>query len=155
MASQSNEGSKVNIDSLGIEQLSQVKKQIEEEVEHLGSSFAQLHAAQAKFRECLRCVQTRTLSSGEPQSVLVPLTNSLYVRGEIPQSDQVMVDIGTGYLVQKVRADDAKVFYQSKVEGLAKTLQEIEAVLQEKTNNIRSIDDVIRKKMTTATPQEG
>lgn len=34
--------------------------------------------------------------------MLVPLTNSLYVRGEIPQTDQVMVDIGTGYLVQKV-----------------------------------------------------
>lgn len=112
----------VNIDSLDVQQLSQVKKQLEEEIEHLGSSFAQLHAAQAKFRDCLRCVQTRSASSGgkhcapsdhssrelmggldlETQSVLIPLTNSLYVRGQIPQTDQVMVDIGTGYMVQKV-----------------------------------------------------
>lgn len=54
----------VNIDSLDVQQLSQVKKQIEEEVEHLGSSFAQLHAAQVKFKDCLRCVQTRSASSG-------------------------------------------------------------------------------------------
>ncbi|MBE3042059.1 hypothetical protein IMZ48_05650 [Candidatus Bathyarchaeota archaeon] len=38
----------------------------------------------------------------DAQSVLVPLTNSLYVRGDIPKTDQVMVDIGTGYLLQKV-----------------------------------------------------
>lgn len=54
----------VNIDSLDVQQLSQVKKQIEEEVEHLGSSFAQLHAAQVKFKDCLRCVETRSGSSG-------------------------------------------------------------------------------------------
>ena len=54
----------VNIDSLDIQQLSQVKKQIEEEIEHLGSSFAQLHSAQAKFKECLTCVQARSDSSG-------------------------------------------------------------------------------------------
>lgn len=72
-------------------------------------------------------------------------------------------------------ADDAKTFYESKVGGLAKTLQEVEGVLQQKTGNIRAIDDgmlqylvftsllnplsncttVIRKKVTTATPQEG
>ena len=53
----------VNIDSLDVQQLAQVKKQIEEEVEHLGSSFAQLHAAQVKFKDCLRCVQARSASS--------------------------------------------------------------------------------------------
>lgn len=40
-----------------MQQLSQVKKQLDEELEHLTSSFTQLHAAQSKFRDCLRCVQ--------------------------------------------------------------------------------------------------
>lgn len=35
-------------------------------------------------------------------SVLVPLTNSLYVRGELADADTVLVDIGTGFLVEKV-----------------------------------------------------
>ena len=34
--------------------------------------------------------------------VLVPLTNSLYVGGEITSSDTVLVDVGTGFLVEKV-----------------------------------------------------
>lgn len=49
----------VNLATLDAQQLSQVKKQLEEELEHLTSSFAQLHAVQGKFKECLRIVKTR------------------------------------------------------------------------------------------------
>lgn len=33
----------------------------------------------------------------------MPLTNSLYVKGNISQPDRVLVDIGTGFYVEKVR----------------------------------------------------
>lgn len=36
-------------------------------------------------------------------AVLVPLTNSLYVNGELTNTDRVLVDVGTGFLVDKVR----------------------------------------------------
>lgn len=35
--------------------------------------------------------------------MLVPLTNSLYVRGELSDTETVMVDVGTGFLIEKVR----------------------------------------------------
>jgi len=38
----------------------------------------------------------------EKKSILVPLTNSLYVRGALTQPDRVLVDIGTGFYVEKV-----------------------------------------------------
>lgn len=49
----------VNLDTLEPQQLAQVKKQLDEELEHLTTSFAQLHAAQNKFKDCLRCVKSR------------------------------------------------------------------------------------------------
>ncbi|GKT55527.1 prolyl-tRNA synthetase [Colletotrichum tofieldiae] len=57
MATQGSES--INLETLDAQQLSQVKKQLEEELEHLTTSFAQLHSAQARFKECLRCVKTR------------------------------------------------------------------------------------------------
>jgi hypothetical protein len=36
------------------------------------------------------------------RTVLVPLTNSLYVPGKISDKSNVIVDIGTGYFVKKV-----------------------------------------------------
>ncbi|KAJ8119520.1 hypothetical protein ONZ43_g3543 [Nemania bipapillata] len=55
MASEAGEA--VNLDTLSVQQLTQVKNQLDQELEHLTSSFTQLQAAQAKFRDCLRCVQ--------------------------------------------------------------------------------------------------
>lgn len=108
----------MNLATLDVQQLGQVKKQLEEELEHLTSSFAQLHAVQGKFRECLRLVKARPgLPEGiarvpalgllanetvDERSVLVPLTNSLYVRGKLSDPKHVIVDIGTGFYVEKV-----------------------------------------------------
>jgi prefoldin alpha subunit len=42
---------------------------------------------------------------GDPpakKDVLVPLTSSLYVRGKLSSPDKVIVDIGTGFYVEKV-----------------------------------------------------
>lgn len=55
----------VSLDSLSAQQLTQVKKQLDEEVEHLTTSFAQLQAAQIKFKDCLRCVKLQGTTPGE------------------------------------------------------------------------------------------
>lgn len=43
----------------------------------------------------------------DSNEVLVPLTNSLYVRGELTNTETVLVDIGTGFLVEKVIERDS------------------------------------------------
>jgi HPt (histidine-containing phosphotransfer) domain-containing protein len=48
----------VDLAALSTQQLSQVKKQLDDELEHLTNSFQQLRAAQAKFRDCLRSIAT-------------------------------------------------------------------------------------------------
>lgn len=40
--------------------------------------------------------------SGEDGTILVPLTSSLYVRGKLADRNKVIVDVGTGYYVEKV-----------------------------------------------------
>lgn len=61
----------MSLDQLSAQQLTAVKKQLDEEVEHLTTSFAQLQAAQIKFKDCLRCVKTQGGTPGE-QARLLP-----------------------------------------------------------------------------------
>ncbi|KAH7026438.1 Prefoldin [Microdochium trichocladiopsis] len=149
-------GETINLDTLSVQQLSQVKKQLDEEIEHLTSSFTQLHAAQAKFRECLRCVgapkQGASPALQNDKSVLVPLTNSLYVRGTLTNADHVLVDVGTGFYIEKSIASAAQ-FYEGKVSQVGASLKELEAIVQGKTNNVRLIEDVLRQKMAASPPQ--
>ncbi|KAK7426857.1 subunit of tubulin prefoldin [Neonectria magnoliae] len=144
----------INLDTLEPQQLAQVKKQLDEELEHLTSSFAQLHGAQNKFKECLRCVQARSASKEGSNSVLVPLTNSLYVRGELADADTVLVDVGTGFLVEK-KLKAAEQFYKGKVNELGNNLRDLETIVQRKQTNARTIEEVLRQKIMAAQGQQG
>ncbi|KAM5367845.1 hypothetical protein ACJZ2D_009850 [Fusarium nematophilum] len=145
----------INLDTLEPQQLAQVKKQLDEELEHLTTSFAQLHGAQNKFKECLRCVQSRAAAPEGANSVLVPLTNSLYVRGELSDADTVLVDVGTGFLVEKAgsKLKSAEKFYESKVEELGNNLKDLEVIVQRKQTNARTIEEVLRQKIMAAQGQ--
>lgn len=45
---------------------------------------------------------TKVLIDRVGKTILVPLTNSLYVPGKLSDADNVIVDVGTGYYVKKV-----------------------------------------------------
>ena len=167
---------------MSLEQLGQIKQQVDEELEHLTNSFAQLHSAQVRFKECLRCVRQPGYSASgvlidmqrlmtplltasvDGGSVLVPLTNSLYIRGQLSRPGHVLVDIGTGYFIEKVsdvclaiiltmllwhrhllihRQDmgSAGQFYESKVRELGNSIQDLEVIMQRKTSNAQSIEE--------------
>ena len=91
--------------------------------------------------------------------MLVPLTNSLYVKGEITAGDTVLVDVGTGFLVEKVfvtpsfckrsflsnqnpqKLGSAETFYAEKVKELGENLKELEAIVSRKQGNARSVEE--------------
>lgn len=71
---------------------------------------------------------------------MVPLTTSLYVPGTLSDTQNVLVDIGTGYYVEKSAAE-AEAFYAGKVETLSKNLADLEKILGQKSQNVRIVED--------------
>lgn len=74
------------------------------------------------------------------KTILVPLTTSLYVPGTLSDTQNVLVDIGTGYYVEKSAAD-AETFYGGKVETLSRNLADLEKILTQKSQNVRIVED--------------
>ncbi|KAG7292138.1 hypothetical protein NEMBOFW57_002171 [Staphylotrichum longicolle] len=140
------QGEGVDLTTLTAQQLTAVKKQLDGEVEHLSSSYAQLAAALAKFKECLRVVQSGSSSFDKEKSILVPLTNSLYVKGQLADPDHVLVDVGTGFYVEKDTKSAAE-FYEAKVKDLTGNIQGLDGIVQAKTNNLRVVEEVLRQKV--------
>lgn len=54
-----------------------------------------------KFNECGETVKITSKPENEGKDMLVPLTSSLYVPGKVVDCDKFMVDVGTGYYVEK------------------------------------------------------
>ncbi|KAL9600132.1 MAG: hypothetical protein Q9219_003388 [cf. Caloplaca sp. 3 TL-2023] len=89
-------------------------------------------------------------SPGTP--ILVPLTPSLYVPGKLASTETVLVDVGTGFYVEKT-PPAARTFYTSKVEELSKNLKDLESIVQGKQGNLTVVEDVnavvLRQRMTS------
>ncbi|EER27962.1 Prefoldin subunit domain containing protein [Coccidioides posadasii C735 delta SOWgp] len=141
----------VDVTTLSVPQLRALQTRLSTELEHLTTSHAKLRTAQSKFRECIRSINDGVVKSATEKAkgkseILVPLTNSLYVKGQLADREKVIVDVGTGFYVEK-STSKAIEFYNGKVEELQTNLRDLEKVLQAKTTNHRVIEDVLRQKL--------
>lgn len=74
--------------------------------------------------------------------------------GRLTDTEHVLVDVGTGFFVEKEIAD-AKDFYERKVKDLGESLKGLEDVVEGKARNVRMVEEVMRIKVMNAQSAEG
>ncbi|KAF2196847.1 Prefoldin alpha subunit [Delitschia confertaspora ATCC 74209] len=152
MASKQGGGQQIDLTQLPTPQLQEIKSQLDRELEHLTTSFQSLRTAQSKFRDCLKSIAQGVSRGSEDKRLLVPLTSSLYVPGHLSSTTHVLVDVGTGFFVEKDAAS-AEDFYNRKVKDLGDSLKDLEQVINGKAQNVRVVEEVIRVKVLSQPAQ--
>lgn len=110
----------------------------------LKQSFSQLKQVQDRFMQNIASltIMKSTSNSDSPQPLLVPITTSVYVHAISNMKDKVLVDIGTGYFIEK-SIKDADEYYSRKIKFLHEQLQKIEKIIMEKSRNLSIITQEI------------
>ena len=103
----------INLFALSLDQLNQLKQSIEEELQGLNGAIQQLQVSRNKLTTSKEALN-RLTTTDEGTPMLVPITSSLYVPGETTQLDTVLVDVGTGYFIEK-STDEAQAFLERKM----------------------------------------
>lgn len=70
----------------------------------------------------------------------MPLTSSLYVPGTLASTETVLVDVGTGFFVEKT-TEQAKAFYEGKAEELGRNVKDLEQIVNGKAQNLRMVEE--------------
>ena len=81
------------------------------------------------------------------------MTSSLYVSGTLGDSDKVMVDIGTGYYVEK-KAEGGIDYCKRKVKLLSESLASLAEIIQQKRRQVQQVQQVFEIKMKQFQAQE-
>ncbi|XP_071588935.1 prefoldin subunit 5 [Heliangelus exortis] len=139
----------VRAGELSLPQLELLKGQLEQEVDFLSSSIAQLKVVQTKYLEAKDCLGVLT-KSNEGKDLLVPLTSSMYVPGKLSDVERVLVDVGTGYYVEK-STEDARDFFKRKIDFLTKQMEKIQPALQEKHAMKQAVVETMNQKIQQLT----
>uniref|UniRef100_A0AAY4C5A6 Prefoldin subunit 5 n=1 Tax=Denticeps clupeoides TaxID=299321 RepID=A0AAY4C5A6_9TELE len=117
----------VNLAELSLPQLEGLKGQLEQETEFLTSSIGQLKVVQTKYVEAKDSL-------------------GMYVPGSLNDVDHVLVDVGTGYYVEK-NVEDTKSFFKRKIDFLTKQIEKIQPALQEKHAMKQAVMEVMNVKL--------
>ncbi|XP_059609880.1 probable prefoldin subunit 5 [Phlebotomus argentipes] len=137
----------IDLMKLNLQQLTQLKSQLDQELGVFQESLQTLKMAKSKFmgsKESLE--QFKPEWKEKEQPVLVPLTGSMYVPGVIKQVDNVIIDVGTGYYAEK-DVVGAKDYFKRKVDFVQEQVEKIEMLGFEKSKIRDAIMDVMEIKL--------
>ena len=138
----------INLFALSLEQLNQLKQSIEEELQGLNGAIQQLQVSRNKLTTSKDAL-TRLSTTAEGTPMLVPITSSLYVPGETTQLDTVLVDVGTGYFIEK-GVEEAQAFLTRKMALIESQAQNVQSAAQFKNQNLSQTVDVMNRKIMEA-----
>lgn len=142
---------RIDLSQLAPQQLAEIRKSTEQEIQHFTQSLQALQTAQLKLQDCINTIDSMEQSTTE--DLLVPMTSLLYLPGKVKQKDQYLVDIGTGYFVEKT-AKDAQVVYQKKLTKLDEDSKKLKDILILKNDAINNINMILRKKVAEMEQQQ-
>uniref|UniRef100_A0A8C7WSE1 Prefoldin subunit 5 n=1 Tax=Oryzias sinensis TaxID=183150 RepID=A0A8C7WSE1_9TELE len=121
--------------------------------EFLTSSIGQFKVVQTKYVEAKDSLNVLT-ENNKGKELLVPLTSSMYVPGTLNDVEHVLVDVGTGYYVEK-NVKDSKEFFKRKIDFLTKQIEKIQPTLQEKHGMKQAVIEVMNMKLQQLQSQQG
>ncbi|CAL9731063.1 prefoldin subunit 5 [Monosporozyma unispora] len=135
---------KIDLTQLNPEQLNAVKQQFDQELQHFQQSLQALMVAKSKFVECINDIKTVSSNAKNEQNILIPASPSLYIPGKIHDNKKFMVDVGTGYYVEKSDIE-AIEFYEKKINKLNKESVQIQDIIKEKSQSSMAIATQMRQ----------
>jgi len=142
----------VDLTKLNLMQLTQFKNGLDTDLQFYQESLQNLKLAQAKFQESAESMSKFSPESAG-QEILVPLTGSMYVPGQVSQPDKVIVDIGTGYYVEK-NVEGAQDYFGRKVKFVTENMERVQAIGSEKAKIRELVMDVMQEKLKAQFAQE-
>ncbi|XP_029208266.1 prefoldin subunit 5-like [Acropora muricata] len=138
-------GEAVELGQLPIPHLENLRSQLEEEVKLLGESMSQLKMAQQKFGDSRENVK-KLMNKDQGKEILVPLTSAMYVPGTLENTKTVLVNVGTGYYVEK-GLKEADEYFGRKVDLVTQQLELLQPKLVEKHKLKQAIQDILTLKV--------
>jgi len=137
---------------LSMAQVEQVRSQLQSEIEMLQSSIQRLQFAQEGFGESMLAV-SRLPTNNQDNSLLVPLSSSMYVPGRLSDPEHVLVDIGTGYFIE-MRPKKAQDYFKRKHDYIQIEIDKLQKVLYDKLLTRQQINSIIQMSLQEQQQQQ-
>lgn len=138
----------VPLTQLSIQQVIQLKKQFEDELGKLTATI------QMTNEEVLKTTQAKGelkqfSQTEEGKTMLVPITESLYVTGKVAANKRPIIELGTGYFAE-TSVEKAEAFFNRRIQRLNAQQETLRATFKEKQQQYQMVVQVANQKIQQA-----
>ncbi|KOM36481.1 hypothetical protein LR48_Vigan02g263100 [Vigna angularis] len=135
----------MGLERMSVEQLKAVKEQSDLEVNLLQDSLNNIRSATTRLEIASSALNDLAVRPPASQ-ILVPLTASLYVPATLHDSTHVLIDVGTGYFIEKTM-DEGKDYCERKINLLKSNFEQLVEVASKKKNVADEAGVILQAKM--------
>jgi prefoldin alpha subunit len=145
----SNGTNTINLDTMSLDQLQQLSQEQEQKLQALTQRYAQLRAAAARLHASQNAISELSpgnTAASSNTTVMVPLTESVYVPGTLKDPNQLLVEIGTGFYVEKTNKQTTE-FLARKLKLVDANSENITLAVQTLQANLQQIQSAMQGKL--------
>lgn len=135
----------IDLDTLSLEELNQLRQQEESRLQALTNKYGMLRQAAARLNQSVKAV-SELKPHTDGKEVMVPLTESVYVPGKIREPNRLLVELGTGYFVEKSNKDTVG-FLERKQKLVDLNSENITQAIQASRQNVDALNSAMNGKL--------
>lgn len=135
----------LKLETLQLQDLVNLKKRVEGDFQTFLNSFNGFKYLGQKFDDTRILVKNIKEQCKPDDEILVPLTNSLFVPGSMASNDNFLLELGTGYYVER-SADQTVDYCQRKVDLLKFNCEKLQKDIEDKRQFLEQIQIQIQRK---------
>uniref|UniRef100_A0A7E4UT49 Prefoldin subunit 5 n=1 Tax=Panagrellus redivivus TaxID=6233 RepID=A0A7E4UT49_PANRE len=128
------------------QQLAQLIKQTESEVKFFSNSLNELKTVVESFKRSEDAV-LQLVETGEGKECLIPLTDTIHIKGKTGPTQKFLIDVGTGYFAE-MTAEEATSMFTRKRSFVTNQIDKIEGeVIPQKRLLLELANAIIEEKV--------
>ena len=124
------EGHQVPLSSLTVDQLMVLKSRLEGELQKLTATI-QLTNEQVAKTQNAKDALAMFAASEHGREMLVPITESMYVKGVVQETKRPIIELGSGYFAE-TSVDNASQFFSRRISRLNTQQEQLRGTFKEK-----------------------
>lgn len=142
------EAHQVPISALTVEQLMMFKSRLEGELQKLTTTIQLTNESVAKAQAAKEALAT--FAASEPgKEMLVPITESMYVKGCVEETKRPIIELGNGYFAE-TSVDNATQFFSRRVSRLNAQQEQLRTSFREKQQQYQLVVSIANQKLQAA-----
>ena len=135
----------VKIETLSPQELVEIEKQLQNDIQSLRQSHSGMRLAASKFQES-KAVVSSLATEVEDKEIMIPLTSSLYVPGKICDREKIIVEAGAGYFIE-LGLEKGSEYWDRKLDMMNGNAKKIAEMIEVKSTQLQHVNNVIQKKI--------